>query len=102
MACLRGEVRDNNLFLEFVKHANLKPDAPDTNELLLGVVSAVMGLIVLLGRSQMRLRKIMRSVRTSGICPYSDLRSSNGSNDLQRDLGIGCRCFLAILLPPYG
>ena len=49
--------------------------------------------IVLLGISKTRLAKIMKSVRTSGICPYSDLRSSNGGNDLHRDLRLGVDAF---------
>ena len=42
--------------------------------------------IVLSGISRWRLHKIVKSARTNGICPYSDLRSSNGSNDLNREL----------------
>ena len=49
--------------------------------------------IVLLGISRGRLRKIMKSVRTSGISPYTDLRSSNGDNLRNSDLRLGVDAF---------
>ena len=45
--------------------------------------------VVLLGISRMRLCKIMKSAQTSSICPYSDLRSSNGSNLRNSDVRLG-------------
>jgi hypothetical protein len=92
---LRGEVRDKHFLLELVKHAHLAAMSPGTRHMwkIAGRNVCTDAFIVLLGISRRRLGKIMKSVRTSGICPYSDLRSSNGGNDLQRDLRLGVDAF---------
>ncbi len=92
---LRGEVRDKHLLLEFVKHAHQAEQCPRTRHQWKVAGRSVCSdrLIVLLGISQRRLAKTMKSVRTSGICPYSGLRSLNGNNDLQRDLRLGVDAF---------
>ena len=91
MRHLRHDVRDKQSLLEFVKHAHLATDGPSFRHKWKiaghGVCSDVFS--VLLGIGNKRLGKNMKSVRTSGIFPYSDLRSSNGMNDLQCDLRLG-------------
>ena len=44
---------------------------------------------VLLGIGNWRLLKIMRSMRTSGMCPYSHQRSSHGGNLRHSDVRLG-------------
>ena len=92
---LRDEVRDKHFLLELVKHAHLATESPCTKHKwkLAGHSVCSDAFSVLLGIGNKRLRKIMKSVRTSGICPYSDLRSSNGNNDLQCDLHLGVDAF---------
>ena len=92
---LRDEVRDKHFLLELVKHAHLRTESPCTRHKwkLAGHSVCSDAFSVLLGIGNKRLRKIMKSVRTSGICPYSDLRSLNGNNDLQCDLRLGVDAF---------
>ena len=92
---LRDEVRDKHILLELVKHAHLAAMSPGTRHMwkIAGRNVCTDAFIVLLGISRRRLGKIMKSVRTSGICPYSDLRSSNGGNGLHRDLRLGVDAF---------
>ena len=92
---LRDEVRDKHFLLELVKHAHLATESPCTRHKwkLAGHSVCSDAFSVLLGIGNKRLRKIMKSVRTSGICPYSDLRSLNGNNDLQCDLRLGVDAF---------
>ena len=92
---LRDEVRDKHFLLELVKHAHLATESPCTRHKwkLAGHSVCSDAFVVLLGIGTKRLRKIMKSMRTSGICPYSDLRSLNGNNDLQCDLRLGVDAF---------
>ena len=92
---LRNEVRDKHFLLELVKHAHLATMSPGIRHMwkIAGRSVCNDAFIVLLGISKTRLAKIMKSVRTSGICPYSELRSSNGGNDLHRDLRLGVDAF---------
>ena len=92
---LRGEVRAKHFLLELVKHAHLAKESPCTRHMwkLAGHSVCSDAFSVLLGIGNKRLRKIMKSVRTSGICPYSDLRSLNGNNALQCDLRLGVDAF---------
>ena len=92
---LRDEVRDKHFLLEFVKHAHLATESPGTRHMwkIAGRSVCNDAFIVLLGICKGRLGKIMKSVRTSGICPYSDLRSSNCGNVLHRDLRLGVDAF---------
>ena len=92
---LRNEVRDKHFLLELVKHAHLAKESPCTRHKwkLAGHSVCSDAFSVLLGIGNKRLCQIMKSVRTSGICPYSDLRSSNGNNDLQCDLRLGVAAF---------
>ena len=101
---LRDEFRDKHFLLEFVKHARLATISPGTRHMwnIAGRSVCTDAFIVLLGISKGRLRKIMKSMRTSGICPYSDLRSSNGNNDVQRDLRLGVDAFWHMLPPCRG
>ena len=92
---LRDEVRDKHFLLELVKHAHLATRSPSTRHKwkIAGHSVCSDAFSVHLGIGNKRLRKIMKSVRTSGICPYSDLRSPNGNNDLQCDLRLGVNAF---------
>ena len=92
---LRNEVRDKHFLLELVKHAHLAKETRCTRHKwkLAGHSVCSDAFSVLLGIGNKRLCKIMKSVRTSGICPYSDLRSLNGNNDLQCDLRLGVDAF---------
>ena len=92
---LREEVRDKHFLLEFVKHAHLATMSPGTRHMwkIAGRSVCADAFIVLVGISRGRLGNIMKSVQTSGICPYSDLRSLNGNNDLQCDLRLGVDAF---------
>ena len=101
---LRDEVRDKHFLLEFVKHAHLATKSPGTRHMwkIAGHSVCSDAFSVLLGIGNKRLGKIMKSVRTSGICPYSDLRSLNGNNDLQCDLRLGVDAFWHLLPPCRG
>ena len=92
---LRDEVRDKSFLLELVKHAHLRTESPCTRHKwkLAGHSVCSDAFSVLLGIGNKRLRKIMKSVRTSGICPYSDLRSSNGGNLRHSDVRLGVDAF---------
>ena len=92
---LRNEVRDKHFLLELVKHAHLATESPSTRHKwkVAGHSVCSDGFSVLLGIGKHRLRKVVKSVRTSGISPYSDLRSLNGNNDLQCDLRLGVDSF---------
>ena len=92
---LRDEVRDKNILLEFVKHAHFATKSLGTRHMwkIAGRSVCVDAFMVLLGIGKARLAKIMKSVRTSGICPYSDLRSSNGNNLRHKDKRLGVDAF---------
>ena len=92
---LREEVRDKHSLLELVKHAHLATESPSTRHKwkIAGHSVCNDAFSVLLGIGHKPLRKMLKSVRTSGICPYSDLRSLNGNNDLQCDLRLGVDAF---------
>ena len=96
---LRDEVRDKSFLLELVKHAHLATVSPAGRRgrsrmwKIAGHNVCVDAFIVLLGIGKVRLVKIMKSVRTSGICPYSDLRSSNGDNLRNSDARLGVDAF---------
>jgi hypothetical protein len=85
---LRDQVRDKHLLLEFVKKSHQSAPAPGTKHqwMLAGLTLCSDALCVLLGISNARLTKIMRSMRTSGICPYSDLRSMSGGSTSHQNL----------------
>ena len=50
-------------------------------------------MCVLLGISNHRLKNVMRSMRTSGICPYSDNRSTNGGSTQHQDMRLDADSF---------
>ena len=68
---LRNEVRDKHFLLELVKHAHLATESPGTRHKwkIAGHSICSDAFVVLLGIGKTRLRKIMKSARTSGIFP---------------------------------
>ena len=98
---LRTEVRDKQFLLEFVKQSHLSEPCPRTRHRwkLAGLTICMDALVVLLGISKARLTKTLRSIRTSGICPYSDLRSLNGGSAWQVELRLDVDASLALMLP---
>ena len=92
---LRDEVRDNVFLLDLVKNAH-KPVNKQISKLswrLLGQDICRDAFIVILGISRERMRKILASARTSGLCPYSDLRKENGGNDRNNMLRLQADAF---------
>ena len=67
--------------------------APDTSGKDAGLTVCKDGFVVLLGISRARLTKILTYIRTSGICPYSDLRSTNGGSTWHEDLRLDVDAF---------
>ena len=98
---LRTEVRDKQFLLEFVKQSHLSEPCPRTRHRwkLAGITICFDALIVLVGISNARLTKTLRSIRTSGICPYSDLRSLNGGSERHVELRLDVDALWHVLLP---
>ena len=96
---LRDEVRDKSFLLELVKHAHLATVSPTGCRgrsrmwKIAGHIVCLDAFTVLLGIGNVRLVNIMKSVRTSGICPYSDQRSSNGDHLRNSDVRLGVDAF---------
>ena len=73
---LRDEVRDKSFLLELVKHAHLATVSPTSRKGRSRVWKIARhnvcfdAFMVLLGIGRHRLLKIMKSMRSSGICPY--------------------------------
>ena len=96
---LRDEVRDKSFLLELVKHAHLATVSPAGRRgrsrmwKIAGHSICVDAFTVLFGIGKHKLLKIVKSMRTSGICPYSDLRSSNCNNLRNSDVRLGVDAF---------
>ncbi len=95
---LRGEVRDKHFLLELVKHAHLHNACQGSLSArhrwrLAGLTICKDAFVVLSGISQVRLTKILTAIRTSGICPYTDLRCTNGGNQRSQQLRLDVDAF---------
>ena len=77
---LSDQVRDKQVLLELVNLPHLGAEAPGTRHhwKLAGLTISNDAMCVLLGISKHRLKKTMRSLWASGMCPYSDNRPTDG------------------------